>query len=103
MGSIKLDFREAEFPRNGITVNAGCIMGSVEVLVPPGINVDLSGLPLLGSMDNKAGIGDQGAPVIHVKGMALMGSVEIKRKEVKKPADKKKFGRGNRRSRRPGR
>ena len=83
LGSVKLDFREAEFPRSGITINAGCIMGSLEILIPPGINADLSGLPLLGSMDNKADAGDEGAPLISVRGFAVMGSVEIKRKELK--------------------
>lgn len=90
LGSIKLDFREAEFPRSGVSVNAGCILGSVEIVVPPGINVDLSGLPLLGSMDNKSGGGDPDAPRITVKGVALLGSVEIKRKEVKQPKESRR-------------
>lgn len=88
LGHIKLDFREAEFPRDGIRINGGCIMGNIEITVPPGINVDLSGIPLLGSMDNKSGSGDSGAPSIAIKGIAILGSVEVKRKELK-PKQKK--------------
>ena len=99
LGSIKLDFREAEFPREGVTINAGCIMGSVELVVPPGINVDLTGIPLLGSMDNKSGTGDPGAPEITVKGLALMGSVEVKRKEARKPGETRRDRRRKRKAR----
>lgn len=48
MGGIKLDFREAEFPECGVTINIGSIMGGLEVIVPPGVNRDASWLPPLG-------------------------------------------------------
>lgn len=101
LGSIKLDFREAEFPPNGIRINGACIMGSIEIIVPPEINVDLSGIPLLGSMDNKSGSGDPDAPSISIKGFAIMGSVEVKRKELKIKTEKKPgtWGRKSRRDR----
>ncbi len=101
MGSIKLDFREAEFPRNGVHINSACVMGSIELIIPPGVNVDLSGIPLLGSMDNKSGSGDPDAPSITIRGLTIMGSVEVKRKELKpnRPKDKSSGFRG-RRSRR---
>ncbi len=83
MGGVKLDFREAEFPRNGVRINAGCIMGGQEIIIPPGINADISGVPLLGGLENKAGTGDKGAPVLSVHGVAIMGVIEIKRKELK--------------------
>ena len=87
MGGIKLDFREAEFPRQGVNVNCGCLMGGVEIIVPPGINAEISGIPLMGGMENRSGSGDPGAPQVTVKGVAIMGSVEIKRREVKKPGN----------------
>ncbi|MCK5736248.1 MAG: hypothetical protein KAH21_07195, partial [Spirochaetaceae bacterium] len=81
LGSIKLDFRKAEFPERGIRINTGCILGNLKIIIPRGINIDLSGLPLLGNFDNKAENGDPGAPTITIRGMALMGSVEIKHKK----------------------
>ena len=68
-------------------------MGSIELIVPPGINVDLSGIPLLGSMDNKSGSGDPGAPSITIRGLTIMGSVEVKRKELKPVSAKGKSSR----------
>jgi len=87
MGGIKLDFREAEFPRSGVQVNAGCIMGGLDIILPPGVNADAAGLPLMGSFDNKAGDGDPGAPTVRVRGIAVMGGVDIKRKERKAPPE----------------
>ena len=95
MGGVKLDFREAEFPRNGVQINAGCIMGGLEIIIPPGINAEITGIPLLGGMDNKAGAGDERAPVLSVKGVAIMGGIEIKRKELKQ---KRRKGRSRERS-----
>ncbi len=84
MGGVKLDFREAEFPRNGVRINAGCIMGGLEIIIPPGINADISGIPLLGGMENKTGAGNERAPALSVRGIAIMGGIEIKRKELKR-------------------
>lgn len=83
MGGIKLDFREAEFPKSGVTINTGSIMGSLKVIVPPGVNIDVSGLPLLGGFEDKAGAGESGAPTLRVRGMAVMGGVEVKRKNLR--------------------
>lgn len=90
MGGIVLDFREADFPRKGVRINTGCIMGGLEVIIPPGINADVSGIPLMGGFDNKSGSGIPNAPTIEIRGFALMGGVEVKRKEPKtKKANRK--------------
>ena len=84
LGSIRLDFREAEFPDGGIRINTGCILGSLDIVIPPGINIDLSGIPLLGHFDNKAEMGDSRAPTITIRGIAVLGGVDIRQKESKK-------------------
>jgi len=89
LGSIKLDFSEAEFPSEGISITSGCILGSLEIIIPPGINISLSGLPIIGSFENKAESGDAEAPTITVRGFALLGNVEIKQKKTKKKPWKK--------------
>ena len=95
LGGVHLDFREAEFPRTGIHITAGCILGGLDIIVPPGINADVSGIPLLGGMENKAGAGDEGAPTITVRGVAILGGVTVKRKELKSSSRRK--GRRSRR------
>jgi hypothetical protein len=95
MGGIKLDFREADFPRKGVRIHSGCIMGGLEIILPPGINADVSGIPLMGGFEDKSGSGMPGAPTIEIRGFALMGGVEVKRKETK---ERKKGRRGRRNS-----
>ena len=102
LGGITLDFRQASFPPTGVTINVGVVLGGVDIILPPGINVTMSGIPLLGGFDNKAGDGANGAPDIRVKGVAILGGVDIKRKESKKSRrraarDKRKERRHNRR------
>jgi hypothetical protein len=98
MGSVKLDFREADFPPEGVRISAGCVMGGLEIILPPGIRADLSGLPLLGSLDNKAGEGEYGAPAVTVRALAVMGGVEIRRRELPyRHADGRNKGKRNRR------
>lgn len=99
MGGVKLDFREAEFPRDGIRINAGCIMGGLDVVIPPGINADISGIPLLGGIENKAGAGDERAPTLTIRGIAIMGGIEIKRKELKQKRQRPGMGNGRTRGR----
>ncbi len=84
LGNIRLDFREAEFPEGGIRIKTGCILGSLDIIIPPGINIDLSGIPLLGHFDNKAEMGDSRAPTITIRGIAVLGGVDIRQKMSKK-------------------
>ena len=46
MGDCKIDLREAIIDASVITVDALAIMGSVEVIVPPGVEVDFGPSPL---------------------------------------------------------
>ncbi|MCG8452325.1 MAG: DUF1707 domain-containing protein [Spirochaetales bacterium] len=85
LGGIDLDFRDALFPKNGdITVKFGCLMGGVDIVVPPGVNVHVQGFPLLGGIDDKAGAGEEGAPTIHLKGMVVLGGLDVKRRDPKR-------------------
>lgn len=89
LGGVHLDFREAEFPRTGVHITAGCILGGLDIIIPPGINADVSGIPLLGGMENKAGAGDERAPTLTVRGVAILGGVKVKRKELKSASRRK--------------
>lgn len=79
-GSATLDLREAHLDA-GATVDATAVFGGVEVLVPPGWRVELSGLPLFGGYDDKTR-GPQplpvDAPVLRVVATAVFGGVTVK-------------------------
>lgn len=85
MGGVDLDLRNALFPPEGITIYVLAIMGGVDIVVPEGVNVEVSGLPLLGGFGNSTeGSHDPHAPTLRIKGVAIMGGVDVETKKPKK-------------------
>ena len=86
MGSTVLDFREAALPPGRTVVSAVAFMGSVEILVPPECMVECVGSAVMGSFEQRREYmpfpGGPGGPVLRVDGFAMMGSVEIERRQV---------------------
>ena len=61
-------------------------MGGFDVIVPPGVDVEVSGFAFMGGRDIKLS-GEQpppGAPRIHIRAFAVMGGIDIKEKAVKR-------------------
>lgn len=85
MGSVDLDLRHAEIEHPVIQINATAIMGSIEVIVPDGVDVELTGFNLMGSKESRVDDGPRrpGAPLIRVNAFALMGSVLVRNKRSK--------------------
>lgn len=79
-GGAALDFREAIFPSGVTEIDVTCVMGGAEILVPPGVRLEVSGSGLMGGFD-ETGYGGvpigPGAPVIRINGLAIMGGVEV--------------------------
>jgi class 3 adenylate cyclase len=82
MGGAQIDLRDAEIAGDEIVVTCVAIMGGIEVIVPEGVEVHVSGIPFMGGFENK--IADvpvlPGTPVIKINGLALMGGVDVKSK-----------------------
>lgn len=79
MGGVELDFTEAEMPPGTTEVTVFTVMGGVDITVPPGLNVDVSGIPLMGGFDDRsAGMVDPNAPTLKVRGVAIMAGVDVK-------------------------
>jgi hypothetical protein len=74
MGSAKLDLRRDDLP-DRVDVQVRSVMGDVEVLVPPGASVHLSGFSVLGN--RRSDVGEGPGPEVHVDAIAVMGSVEV--------------------------
>jgi hypothetical protein len=84
MGGIDLDLREAQFSEREVTIQVFTLMGGVNIVAPDGIEIDVSGIGLMGGFDNRAeGPGLPGAPSVKVIGFALMGGVNVRRKPLK--------------------
>jgi Domain of unknown function (DUF1707) len=79
MGGAVLDFREVALPPGQTEVFIFCLMSGVEIIVPPTLAVDASGIAIMGGFEHGSSprTTDPDAPVLRVNGLCLMGGVEI--------------------------
>jgi hypothetical protein len=85
-GGGDIDLREATLASGEVTITLVAIMGGFDVIVPPGVDVEVSGFAFMGGRDIKLS-GEQpppGAPRIHIRAFAVMGGIDIKERPVKR-------------------
>ncbi|GES29730.1 DUF1707 domain-containing protein [Streptomyces angustmyceticus] len=82
MGGGEIDLREADFAGPEIVISCWAVMGGVSIVVPPGVDVEVRGLGIMGGFDSREdGVpGEPGAPRVIVGGLALLGGVGVERK-----------------------
>jgi hypothetical protein len=103
MGGVALDLREAVFEDREVTIFAASLMGGVDITVPEGLNVQVHGFGFMGGFSGTpSGEIDPAAPTLHVKGFAIMGGVNVKRKGPKQSKKDKGLGGGGRSEITPG-
>lgn len=77
-GGYTLDLRNAVIEQD-IVIKATAIFGGVDILVPPGVIVRTSSVPIFGGVSNKVSDPtDVNAPVVLVNSVCMFGGVEIK-------------------------
>ncbi|MDI3386915.1 DUF1707 domain-containing protein [Streptomyces sp. B-S-A8] len=81
-GGGEVDLREAKFEAPEVVVNCVAIMGGVDVVVPPGVEVVVRGVGVMGGFDERLSEDppEPGAPRVIVTGFAFWGGVGVKRK-----------------------
>ncbi|MEV6002220.1 DUF1707 domain-containing protein [Streptomyces griseomycini] len=81
-GGGEIDLREANFADREIVINAVAVMGGIDVVVPPGVEVVVRGVGVMGGFDHREeGVpGEPGAPRVIVTGFAFWGGVGVQRK-----------------------
>ena len=98
-GNVELDFRQAILPPGEIVdIDCKAIMGAIQIRVPSGAQVEIDGLPLIGSFEQKTGgrgvadrvrdwvrgeerereVDPDTPPLFRVRGLALMGHGGVK-------------------------
>jgi class 3 adenylate cyclase len=104
MGGVGLDLRDAEIAGDEITIRCFAMMGGVEIIVPEGIEVHISGIPFMGGCDDKTNPDIPilpGSPVVRIHYFAMMGGIGVKSKaspeEERKRKEQRKKGRDARR------
>lgn len=103
LGRVRLDFRAADLPAGVTDVEALAFLGRVCIDVPRGVDVEFSGVALLGGLDHgRAGepgwsvgrrlyawlrrrgrpaeppVADDDVPLLRVRGTAVLGRVEVR-------------------------
>ncbi|WP_306322335.1 MULTISPECIES: DUF1707 domain-containing protein [unclassified Streptomyces] len=81
-GGGEIDLREADFEAPEIVINCVALMGGMNVIVPPGVEVVVRGIGIMGGFDHsEEGVpGDVGAPRVVITGFAFWGGVGVDRK-----------------------
>lgn len=93
MGSVVIDLRQAQLASHDTQINASTIMGEIKIIVPAHLNVVVDGTPIMGDYTQgkdkvPAEIGPD-SPTVRVRGMSLMGSVNVQR--LPEPGTPRKF------------
>ncbi|MEW1774890.1 DUF1707 domain-containing protein [Streptomyces sp. NPDC086777] len=85
MGGGEIDLREANFADREVEINCVAVMGGVSVIVPPGVEVVMRGIGIMGGFDHyeEETLPDPGAPRVIVTGLAFWGGVEVEHKVTK--------------------
>jgi hypothetical protein len=86
MGDCLLDLREAEVAGSYSHIRAVAVMGSVRIIVPEGIDVDIDGIAIMGAKTLRIGSARPlpGSPIIRVTAVALLGEVSVVTKAPKR-------------------
>jgi hypothetical protein len=83
LGGAELDFRDAVLPGNEVVLRAVSILGGVEVIVPPEMQVIDNGIAILGGREitgQSVESAEPGCPVLRIEGTCILGGIEVKRK-----------------------
>ena len=78
MGGIEMDLRQAGTAAGEATIDVFVMWGGIEIIVPPDWAVDNHIVPIMGGVVDKSTGTQAAAHRLHLKGMVLMGGVEIK-------------------------
>ncbi|MEV6110437.1 DUF1707 domain-containing protein [Streptomyces sp. NPDC051940] len=82
MGGGEIDLRDADFEAPEVEIRVVAVMGGVNIVVPPEIEVEVRGLGIMGGFDQShtGTRGAPGAPRVVVTGFAFWGGVGVSRK-----------------------
>jgi len=84
-GGCDIDFSEAVFSQQEVTVKVFCLFGGYDISVPENVRVVSKAFCIFGGISNKAPSCDYSdAPTIYIEGLVLFGGVDIKLKRTLK-------------------
>ncbi|WP_248837931.1 DUF1707 SHOCT-like domain-containing protein [Frankia sp. AgKG'84/4] len=80
LGGCTLDLREIAFPTEPITITAVAVLGGIEIIVPEGVDVEVTGTSVLGGRSVRIAAVPQRptTPVVRVRGVAVLGGIDVR-------------------------
>lgn len=79
MGGIDINLRGSKLYNNQAEMEVNAIMGGVDIYVPDGWRVEVTGFPIFGGWSNKTKYNtDPNAPLLKVKCFVMFGGMEVK-------------------------
>jgi predicted membrane protein len=80
LGGAKIDLRNASIKSGDAVIDTFAMWGGIEIIVPRGWSVSVQGTPILGAYEDKSEQHPEtaGGPRLVVRGVVVMGGVEIK-------------------------
>lgn len=84
LGEATVDLQGVEFEGDELVISAVSALGTVEIVVPEGVEVDLRGIAVLGERRDRTGdtvLPD--APVVRIDGLALLGEIIVRHPKPK--------------------
>lgn len=97
MGGAEIDLRDVVLPPGETEITVTCLMGGVEIIVPPDLAVECDGIAVMGGfehVDRATAEPDPEAPLLRVRGFVMMGGVDI---ETRLPGESARQARKRRR------
>jgi Domain of unknown function (DUF1707)/Cell wall-active antibiotics response 4TMS YvqF len=82
MGSIVLDLRQARIAAPEVEINAYTPFGTIDLLVPEGVEVEVRARARLGKIKQEEARAHPGAPRIVLTGGSTLGSIRIRHKRL---------------------
>jgi hypothetical protein len=79
MGNATVDLRDAILAGPEVSIHVLVSMGNATIIVPQGVDVELSVIPLMGNrMDLTHSEYKQGAPLVRISGLVSMGNLFVR-------------------------
>ena len=87
LGGTVLDFRNARMGPGLHRINVVALLGSVRIIVPPGMPVEQACVPILGGIEQDEELGSVVAdgpnvPRLKLTGVAILGAIEIHQQQL---------------------
>jgi hypothetical protein len=77
LGNAVFDLRDASLGPGGTTIDVNVTMGHLEVIVPPGVDVQVEASPFLANIEQRTERATTPGPIVRIVGRVKLGNLEL--------------------------